>query len=1023
MIVILQFQAYINLQKRNKVRQFILLTILVLVFTLNNYSQVDFERYLNHPWVDSVFNSLSPEQRIAQLVWVDAYSNDNYKNQNEVAELIKKYNVGGVIFFKGEAAQQVQLTTLYQSLAKIPLLIAMDAEWGVGMRLTDVAPLPYNMELGATRDMVLIKQSAEEVARQMKRIGVHISLGPVVDVNNQPLNPVIGMRSFGENPELVADCGMAYMQGLQENGIIAVAKHYPGHGATTTDSHYALPVLSYSRQHLDSVELYPFRKLTEKGIAGIMTAHLHVPSLDSMQDISSSLSPKIVEDILRKQWDYKGLIVTDAMNMKGAGFYGTPAQVDVKALKAGNDVLLFPIDAEGTIKAIIEAVEEGELSQDEVNMKCRRVLAAKLWAGLNRKQNISKENVLDDINTKEAELLLRRLIESSLTLLQNENNILPLKSLDTLKVATVSVGQESKTPYQNMLENYMYVEHFNLQELFTDNDLKRLKTKLKEYNLVLVGIHSMYKSRNYKTINPGGIANLPPRNAYGITKELEDLLDYLSVEKNAVVTYFSSPYALGEIKYFKKTDGVILAYQDNELNQELAAQMIFGGIASKGKLPVSVGSIYQAGDGIEIQEPIRLKYTLPEEVGLNSARIKAKVDSIVNFAIEKDAFPGCNILVAKDGKIIFHEAYGFHTYDQLIPTRKTDIYDLASVTKISGALPCVMKLNDEGKLLLDKKFSEYWTDWQKSLFHRSNKENLVVREILAHQAGLIPYINYWTQSTEDNKLSPKWYSLEPDEKHVLAVAPGLYLDKKFKENIFKSIRLSDVNPPGKYVYSGLFFVIAPDLVTNLSGINYTDFLHNNFYRPLGAYTTTYNPYNKFSMARIAPTEYDSIYRKRQLQGSVHDEAAAVLGGVSGNAGLFSSANDLVKLMQMYLQMGSYGSKQYISEAVMKEFTKVQYPQNNNRRGLGFDKPLLNNSELSLHDAYPSPGVSAASFGHFGFTGTMVWIDPENQLVYVFLSNRVYPTRNHNNISKLNIRTNILQTFYNELDRHNANALE
>ncbi len=997
-------------------RRFFFLIAFISVFSLNINAQVDLEKLLYHPWVDSVFNSLTAEQKIAQLVWVNAYSDDNYANQDKIATLIKNYNVGGVIFFKGELAKQAQLTNLYQSLAQIPLLISMDAEWGIGMRLTDVNPLPYNMELGATRDLELVKRSAAEVARQMKIMGIHMSLGPDVDINSQPLNPVIGMRSFGEDPELVTNSGLAYIEGLQENGIMAVAKHFPGHGGTTSDSHYTLPVLTYDEEHMKTVELYPFQKTTEKGVAGVMTAHLHVPSLDADEGIPASLSPKIVDGVLRKQWNYKGLIITDAMNMKGASNYGDPEQINVKALKAGNDIVLYPIDAAKTINAVLDAIKKKELSKEDIDLKCRRVLAAKLWAGLNQKHIVETENLQEEINSPKAELLQRKIIESSLTLLKNQNNLIPLKKLDTLKVATLSVGQEDITPFQSMLENYMHVEHFNLPEVFTQNDIEKLKGELKDFNLVLVGIHSMYKSRNYRLIKLGDGENLPPRNPYGVTEELEELLEYLSLKKNAVVTYFSSPYALGEIKNLKKAKGVILAYQDKPLNQELAAQMIFGGIAAQGKLPVSIPGTYNVGDGLTTEKPIRLKYTLPEEVGINTHRIKAKVDSIVYSAIDQEAFPGCNILVAKDGKVIFQEAYGYQTYDKLIPARQSDIYDLASVTKVCGALPCVMKLNEQGKFSMDEKFSTYWPDWKNSLFHKSNKEDIIIRDILAHQAGLIPYINYYTQTMENGKLMPKYYFPEQDEQYSLAVAPGLYLDEGFKKDIYKSIRLSKLNPKGKYEYSGLFFIIAPELVGNLSGEKFTDFLYSNFYRPLGAYTTMYNPYGKFPMARLVPTEYDSNYRKRLVQGTVHDEAAATLGGVSGNAGLFSTANDLAKMLQMYVQMGNYGGEQYISASVMKEFTRVQFPENNNRRGLGFDKPLLDNKELSLEDAYPSPGVSAASFGHTGFTGIMVWMDPENQLIYIFMSNRVYPTRENNNLSKLNVRTNILQAFYDELDK-------
>nr|WP_321357234.1 glycoside hydrolase family 3 N-terminal domain-containing protein [uncultured Draconibacterium sp.] len=967
-------------------------------------------------WADSVFQSLSAEQRIAQLVWINTAANKNIAGQLKVAKLIKKYNLGGVIFFTGDPVKQVELTNFYQASAQTPLFVAMDAEWGTGMRLPGVMPFPYNMMMGASHNPELIKQATTEMAKQMKRLGVQVSLGPVVDINTQPLNPIIGMRSFGESPEQVAACGIAYMQGLQENNILAIAKHFPGHGDTQTDSHLTLPMVPYSRERLDSVELYPFKELAQKGVSGVMSAHLNVPQLDSTKGIPSSLSTKILKGILRDEWNYQGLVVTDAMNMAGAKSFAAPGEIEALALKAGNDVVEFPKDVEQTIAGIKKAIESGLLTQDEIDFKCRKVLAAKYQAGLSKLAPVSRVNLMEDVNSPEAELVKRKLIEASLTLLENQNDLIPLKRLDTLKIACLAVGETSETPFQSMLSKYTKTDNFFLPEQFTEEELNEVKTKLQDYNLVIAGLH-LYESKTRRSMQVGSLQKVKPKRPYGLSNETENLLHYLSNNKKSIVVFFSSPYTLTEVRDFTPPAGLIMAYQKDSLVQELAAQQVFGGIGASGKLPVTLGNYYKIGDGINISKAVRMKYTIPEEVGMNSTRLNHRVDSLVSDAIARRATPGCSVLAAKDGKIVFRKNYGYHTYDKRISVSENDLYDLASVTKVSGALAAVLKLTDEGKINIDDKFSDYWPDWKKRLFHSSDKEDLGWREVLAHQAGLIPYINYWSETAKDGQLKNRWYSVQKTDEYQLEVAPNLFLKKDFKKKIYKDIRKSKLNPPGKYVYSGLSFLLIPQITEDLSGQAYTDFLDANYYHSLGAYNITYNPLNKFPKSRIVPTEYDSYYRKQQVQGTVHDEAAAVFGGVAGNAGLFANANDLAKLFEMYMQMGTYGGEQYLNQSTMKEFTRVQFPENNNRRGLGFDKPLLNNNELSPEQSYPCPGASPESFGHSGFTGTFVWADPTYNLIYIFLSNRVYPTREGNLLGKLNVRTNILQAFYDEIDKN------
>ncbi|TXD47883.1 serine hydrolase domain-containing protein [Polaribacter sp. IC073] len=404
----------------------------------------------------------------------------------------------------------------------------------------------------------------------------------------------------------------------------------------------------------------------------------------------------------------------------------------------------------------------------------------------------------------------------------------------------------------------------------------------------------------------------------------------------------------------------------------------------------------------------KISFGNPSEVDMDSLYIHTKVDSIINLGIQKEAFPGAQILVVKNHKIIFNKAYGFHTYDSIQKVGLDDLYDLASVTKIIGPLPALMKLHSEGKLDLDSPFSNYWKPWKR----RKDKKNLTVREILAHQAGLSPYIIFLNEVLKKNgKIKKRFVKKEPNKRFENEAYEGLFVKNRFKNKMFRQINRSKVSDVKKYKYSGLSFLIYPDLISQITKKSYTDYLQENFFTPLGATTLGYRPKTKNFKNLIVPTEIDSLFRKGLTKNWVHDENAALLGGISGNAGLFGTSLDLAKIMQMYSNYGVYDGKRYLAESTVREFTKIQYPENENRRGLGFDKPLINNAKLSIEEAYPAPEVSAESFGHSGFTGTFVWADPINDLVFIFLSNRVYPSRTHRNIYNLNIRPKLQQVFY------------
>ncbi|HEY0745016.1 MAG TPA: glycoside hydrolase family 3 N-terminal domain-containing protein [Chryseosolibacter sp.] len=975
---------------------FIAALISVFIAAISSHAQQQqglppFAPYMNHHWVDSVFKTLTPDEKIAQLIVVAAFSNRGEEHKEEILKLIREQKVGGLIFFQGGPVRESRLMNTYQAASKVPLLMAMDAEWGLGMRLDSTISYPYQMTLGAIQNDTLIYKMGVEVARQLKRAGLHINFAPVVDVNNNAENPVINFRSFGEDKYNVTRKAIAYMKGMQDNGILTSAKHFPGHGDTGTDSHHALPQITHSRQRLDTLELYPFRELIKAGVGGVMVAHLNIPALDSSRG-PSTLSRRIVTDLLRKELGFTGLVVTDAMNMRGVTANNLPGVVDKDAILAGNDMLEFTEDVSKAIAEIRNAIKEGKISQKEIDERCRKILAIKYWAGLSRRRYVQVANVTSDLNNAESRLLNRNLVEASITVLKNENGILPIRELDKIRVASVSFARNQTTPFQRALSLYTKVEHFVVPNDAPQQYVDSISAQLKTYSQIIVGIHD----------DPGR-----PHNRVALAQPALNLITALATQPNVIVVAFKNPYVLNKLNSVEESDGLIVTYQDNFDTEDLTAQFIFGGTNASGRLPVSIGTKFSAGDGLNVKGGIRFKYTLPEDAGFDSGKLYKKVDSLVNQALGVRAIPGCQVLVAKDKKVVMHKAYGYQDYADTIKVKKTDLYDLASVTKISTGLPALMKLYDEGKFKLDATLGDYLPK-----FNRSNKADIPMYDILTHQARFRPWIPFYQDMFRKNGRY-KWSTVSNDssKRFAIKLKDKMYLHRKYPEKIVKAIRKSPLQGEKKYVYSDFFFILAPRVVESIMDDDFQTYIQSNFYAPLGASSLTYNPFLKFPKRAIVPTEHDYYFRHQPIHGTVHDEGAIMLGGVSGHAGLFGNANDLAKLMQMYLDMGEYGGKRYIKEETLTEWTRTRFPENNNRRALGFDKPNLVYAGESNNTA---KDASAVSFGHTGFTGTIVWMDPETDLLYIFLSNRVNPTRDNTRLYQLNTRTKIQQALYDSL---------
>jgi len=953
------------------------------------------------PWADSVFTTLTPDERIAQLFMVAAYSNRGPEHITAITELVEQHKIGGLIFFQGGPVRQARLTNLYQSKAKVTLMIAMDAEWGLAMRLDSTVRFPYQMTLGAIQDNQLIYEMGKRIASHSKRLGVQINFAPVVDINNNPKNPVINYRSFGEDRDNVSQKGIAYMRGMQDQHVLANAKHFPGHGDTDADSHLSLPLIGHGLKRLDSLELYPFKQLIKQGLGSMMVAHLYVPSYDSTKNLASTLSKPIVTELLKDSLQFKGLIFTDALNMKGVSKYYEPGIVDVKAVLAGNDILLFSEDVPKAIDEIKKAIERKELNREDIDLRCKKILRAKEWLYLNNYQPVSDSNIINDLNTIEDELLKRKLVESSLTLLNNKNDIIPIKGLDTLRIATLSIGRSAKvTPFQKMMENYAPMKHFSVGSEPTGSQYAFLKKSLDKYDLVIISIHS-------KTYNPS--------KNYGLSDKAISLINLIHQgEGKVILTAFSSPYALSSVNNLHIMEGVLLSYNNNLLAQELSAQLLFGGIAAKGRVPVSISDNFRVGAGLDTQSN-RIQYAIPEEVGFDRKKLNL-IDSIALHAISEKATPGCQVYVMKENKVIYWKSFGYHTYENKQKVRNSDIYDLASLTKILATTPGMMKMTDEHKLNVDSTLGTYLS----GNIDTSNKDTLAIRAIMSHYAQLKSWIPFWLETvdkvswskrkkmfiTAGSKYKDGYYSQEFSATHPLKVTNQLFLEKSYADSIMDKIISSPLRKKKEYLYSDLGYYFMMRILESLSGTTLDQYAMNTFYKPLGLKTMGYKPIDRFGLDRIIPTEDDYYFRKQMVHGYVHDPGAAMLGGVGGHAGVFSNAHDVGIFMNMLLNGGSYGGKKYISDTTLNEFTRCHYCDDN-RRAIGFDKPQMDYTK----DGPTCQCISAESFGHTGFTGTMAWADPKEKIVYVFLSNRVHPDSENRKLVKMNVRTDIMQVIY------------
>lgn len=953
-------------------------------------------------WVNDTYSKLSPVERIAQIIIMPLRPGDDEGVKARVRQYVEEYKVGGLIYDKSDIATQASVTNYAQSIASVPLMIALDAEWGLSMRLDDAPEFPRNLYLGGINDEKLLYEYGKEVARECQLMGVHVNFAPVLDVIDRP-STLLGTRSFGYNPDIVARNGVAFAKGLEDGGVLSTAKHFPGHGSTVADSHKELPIIDKSEIEMQLMDLVPFKKYVESGLGGMLTAHIDVNFLDD-GTMPCSLSKQCVTGMLKGDMGFEGLIFTDALEMQGAkSVDGNPC---VNAILAGNDVLLMPSDLDGSIKAIEEAIDQGVISWNDIEQRCKKMLRYKYALGVvdSAKKTINVDQVASQVNSENALDLNRRLIGAAITVVSNKGNLLPLENGEGQKLTVLTLGLGGKdNMFQKRCADYVATSPYSSASALKD------KNNSKSVIIAISG-----------------------------PSQMDNVIDIAKNFSNVVVAVLDEPENLdryADLITNSAIDAVVVAYGNSSVWQDYAVQTIFGGNAACGSLPVTIKShennvVLRAGVGVQY-DAVRLGYTLPVEVGFKPDML-FKIDSICNYGIKQKAFPGCQVLVARHGKIVCNRSYGKIDFDSSVPVTENTLFGLASVSKASGTLSGIMKLYDDGKFKLDEPASKYIAGLRKT-----DKKNITFRQLLYHETGMQPSISMWDMMFDtttytgklitstptanntvkisngaygykDAKLRTDILSREKTDKFNIAIADGIYGGKVTYDSVMNRIYNSKLRPDKKYCYSCLNFCLLADALQNISHKQLDEYVGKNIFGPLGAYHTTYRPLNKFKGDEIAYTEIDTYLRKQHIHGYVHDELAAFSLGVQGNAGLFSNANDLAKLFQMWLNGGTYGGKRYYKKATVDLFLKSKSP--NSHRGLGFDKPNLKNQDASS----TCREATAETIGHTGFTGTCYWIDPKNDMIYIFLSNRVSPTRDNPAFSKVSARSHIHTIIYKSI---------
>lgn len=971
-----------------QLKQIHILSIWTVILTVLMLNPIYGQHYLQREdqWVYEKMAAMTTDQKIGQLFMIRVNSRGNVNEEKIYSEYISKYNIGGICFFQGNPNEQVRLVNKFQKQSIIPLFVAMDAEWGLGMRFPKAAiSFPKQMLLGAIQDNKLIYEMGKEIANHCRAVGVNINFAPSVDINNNPKNPVIFDRSFGESPSLVTEKGYMYMKALEDHGVLACIKHFPGHGDTDVDSHKDLPIIHKSIEELEKNEFFPFRRLLGQHVGGIMVGHLHIPQLDSRENHPASLSDKVIKNIIRDEFGYDGLVFTDAMDMQAITRYFPRGTAEAEAFLAGNDVILLPENLENAFNAMKDYMAQGLITMERLDESVERILRTKYKLDLNLTPQISNAGIEQALNNNTAIGIKQKLAAAAVTLVKNDDQLIPIKDIADKQIATLSVNASQTTAFQLRATSYVSPRHYQLIPSAGSSYYSQMLTTLSQFDVVIIGIHTSGKQNDYTK---------------DLSKDLLQLIKDLQSKTKVVVTLFGSPYLLDKLSFVRN---LVINYDNDKITQDMTMQALFGVFDLSGQLPMSAGSAFAAGTGIQQPSLKRLGYIVPEAVGFDSDTLK-KIDNIIQQMISKQSAPGAQILIAKNGKIVFQKAYG-KVAEKGAYVSNASIYDIASITKILATTLSVMKLADDRKLNIDNPLRYYIPG-----IDTTNKAELKIANILAHHSGLASWIGFYKSTMPKAKTkgyNPAYYNKVLKDDFIIPIAKGMFMRADYLDTMYQKIWASKLTENPGYKYSDIGFIILQKIVELQAKKSLDDYAYQQFYKPLNLRNTSFKPLSIFPESRIVPSEIDNYWRMQTLQGYVHDMGAAMLGGVGGHAGLFSSSLDMAILMQMLLNKGEYGGTKFLKTETVDLFT-TRYG-GGTRRGIGFDmKELDSNKKTNMSKLAPN-----SVFGHTGFTGCAVWADPDHDLIYVFTTNRTYPKRNKT-FENGNYRNRVQDVIYHAL---------
>ncbi|MDZ7715608.1 MAG: glycoside hydrolase family 3 N-terminal domain-containing protein [Balneolaceae bacterium] len=900
--------------------------------------------------IDRMIVGMTLREKIGQLFFVDAYgyykSNDDEAYQELITQ-IKENHVGGLIFFNGNIYGQSVLINKLQRISKIPLWITQDMEYGAAMRISGTTRFTPAMGVAATQNPDYAYWMGKITAQEAKAVGVHQIFAPVLDINNNPNNPVINVRAFSGNPQMVATYGNRFIEGVESEGLVATAKHFPGHGDTGTDSHISLPVIDYNYSRLDSVELVPFKSAIQNGLQSIMSAHISFPQLSDTPDVPGTLDKGILNRILIDSLRFDGMVVTDGLEMSGISSHFSPGRAVVKALKAGADLMLLSPDEATAINEVVHAVRTGEISESRIEKSVRKLLQWKKQHGLFEGTEIDIDALSAKINTRKNRVIADEIARGSTTLLRNKNNILPIRPSKFPEVLLISVADDESGNTGSYLARRIRDYHPNVNFHVFDNrsseeEKQAMLKDAQDASLIIIG--SFIYVRSGQPVQ--------------LDNDQLNFLKKLPSDKPKALLAFGNPYVVHDLP---KTDVQLLAWSANSDQIRNTAPALFGGASIHGRLPIEIPGMYPIGHGIDLPQTT-IRFDEPETVGFNVDSLR-RVDKIMREAVFDSTFPGGVVSVLKDGVIAYQKAFGYQTYDKTEKVETGDIYDLASLTKVIATTTATMKLVDKGKINLDDKVSQYIPEYK-----QGEKKHITIKNLLLHESGLPPFRVYVDSLKDEISI------IEAIKNEPLTYKTG-----------------------SKYVYSDLGFILLGEIIEKVTGTTLDKYLRKEFYYPLGLSSTFFNParFGSWMKNRIPPTEIDTVYRNKLINDEVNDERAYYLNGVAGHAGLFSNAFDLSVYAQMLLSKGTYGGREYINSKTITKFTKRQTDISD--RGYGFDHK---SEGFSTAGSLASP----STFGHTGFTGTSIWIDPERNMAIIILTNRTYPHRSYGkNISKVRAR--------------------